>query len=55
MMEVAADKPIVNVCSSQQALPFQEKSKAFQFWRSDKRWGQYLVAESSSQHSVKSL
>lgn len=45
-----------SMCAApQQALPFQEKSKAFQFWRSDKRRGQYSGAESSSQHSVKSL
>lgn len=46
-MEVAADKPFM--CEVfQGAFALQEKNRAFQLWRSDKRWGQYYVAESSS-------
>lgn len=32
----------------QGAFAFQGKNKAFRLWKSDKRWGQYDVAESSS-------
>ena len=33
---------------SREHVHFRRKNKAFKLWKSDKRWGQYFVAESSS-------